>query len=141
MGEELAGTNGTADGPVLETRGISLDFGKGADSLTILCSLDLWVDQGEFLTVMGPSGCGKSTLLNILAGFLPVSRGEVVCRGSMVKGPGSERGVVLQSPALYPWMSVMDNVLLGPRAMRRKEGSTERARELLSEVGDRKSVV
>lgn len=135
MRREPAVGDSVIDGPVLETRGIEVDFGNGTDALTVLNGLDIQVDQGEFLTVMGPSGCGKSTLLNVLAGFLPVSRGEVVCGRSVVKGPGSERGVVLQSPALYPWMSVLDNVLFGPRAMKRKDDSTERAREFLAEVG------
>ncbi len=70
------------------------------------------VREGDFLAVVGPSGCGKSTLLKILAGLLPPSRGQASLRGTPIVGPRRDIGVVFQSPVLFPWRSVLDNVLL-----------------------------
>jgi NitT/TauT family transport system ATP-binding protein len=70
------------------------------------------VDESEFVAVVGPSGCGKSTLLKILAGLLPPTRGEARLRGTPIAGPRRDIGVVFQSPVLFPWRTVLDNVLL-----------------------------
>jgi NitT/TauT family transport system ATP-binding protein len=70
------------------------------------------VGEGEFVAVVGPSGCGKSTLLKILAGILPSSGGAALLRGTPIAGPRRDIGVVFQSPVLFPWRSVLDNVLL-----------------------------
>src|ERR1051325_8070038 len=70
------------------------------------------VAEGEFVAVVGPSGCGKSTLLKILAGILPASSGESRPRGTLIDGPRRDIGVVFQSPVLFPWRTVLDNVLL-----------------------------
>lgn len=74
-------------------------------------SLDIY--ENEFICVVGPSGCGKSTLLNIIAGLLEPSSGSVYCDGKEVKGTGTERGVVFQQYALFPWMTVKKNVMFG----------------------------
>ena len=81
-----------------------------------LVDVNLKVNPGEFLCLLGPSGCGKSTLLNIIAGFLPADTGEVLVNGEKVKGPGHNRGVLFQSPQLFPWLTTLENVLYGPRA-------------------------
>jgi NitT/TauT family transport system ATP-binding protein len=70
------------------------------------------VDEGEFVAVVGPSGCGKSTLLKILAGLLSPSGGSASLRGSAIQGPRRDIGVVFQAPVLFPWRTVLDNVLL-----------------------------
>src|SRR5205814_5240520 len=72
---------------------------------------------GEFVTLVGPSGCGKSTLLNIVAGFETPTTGRATLDGKVISAPGPERGVVFQQGALFTWMSVMDNVAFGPRAL------------------------
>lgn len=87
-------------------------------------SLD--VADGEFITVVGPSGCGKSTALNIAAGLLAPSDGEVLVDGHTVEGPGPERGMIFQQYALFPWLTVRENVEFGLRvkgepAVRRRE--------------------
>ena len=74
-------------------------------------SLDIY--ETEFICVVGPSGCGKSTLLNIIAGLLEPSSGKVYCDGKEVVGTGTERGVVFQQYALFPWMTVKKNVMFG----------------------------
>lgn len=78
-----------------------------------LNGVNLDIMENEFICVVGPSGCGKSTLLNIIAGLLEPSSGRVLCDGEEVKGTGTERGVVFQQYALFPWMTVKKNVMFG----------------------------
>ena len=73
---------------------------------------DPTVNEGEFVSIVGPSGCGKSTLLYVVGGFLAAD-GEVVVDGSPIKGPGTDRGVVFQEYALFPWLTVHDNIRYG----------------------------
>lgn len=84
-------------------------------SFLALDRFSLDVADGEFVTVVGPSGCGKSTALNIAAGLLRASSGEVTVDGKPVEGPGPERGMIFQQYALFPWLSVRDNVEFGLR--------------------------
>ena len=83
--------------------------------VTAVHDVSLEVQQGEFVSVVGPSGCGKTTLLNMIAGFIPISGGEILLDGRAVSGPGPDRGVVFQSFALFPWKTVLENVAFGPR--------------------------
>jgi nitrate/nitrite transport system ATP-binding protein len=69
--------------------------------------------KGEFVTIIGHSGCGKSTILMMVAGLSPVTSGGIILAGKELKGPGPDRGVVFQAPSLLPWMSALENVLLG----------------------------
>lgn len=78
-----------------------------------LNDIDLDIMENEFICVVGPSGCGKSTLLNIIAGLSEPTSGKVLCDGVEVKGTGTERGVVFQQYALFPWMTVKKNVMFG----------------------------
>ena len=83
--------------------------------LTVLENFSLQSEQGEFIVILGPSGCGKSTILNILAGFTQPTTGTVHCAGEQVISPAPERGVVFQEDTLFPWLTVKENILFGPR--------------------------
>lgn len=93
---DLAKVYPTVDGPVAVVKGF-----------------DLQIEQGEFVSIIGHSGCGKSTVLSMIAGLNEISDGAIYIDGHRVTGPGPDRGVVFQSPSLFPWMTAMENVLLG----------------------------
>jgi NitT/TauT family transport system ATP-binding protein len=78
-----------------------------------LAGVDLEVREGEFVTIVGPSGCGKSTLLYVLGGFIPADSGSIVVDGEAVAGPGIDRGIVFQEYALFPWLTVAQNIGYG----------------------------
>jgi len=83
------------------------------DEAVIVRDFDLLLDKGEFVTLIGHSGCGKSTVLSMVAGLLEATAGGVTVAGREIEGPGPDRGVVFQSPCLLPWMTAIENVLLG----------------------------
>jgi NitT/TauT family transport system ATP-binding protein len=76
---------------------------------------DLEMPSGAITMLIGPSGCGKTTLLNMIAGFEKPTEGEIVVNGQRVEGPDPSRGVIFQDPTLFPWMTVWENVLFGPK--------------------------
>ena len=99
----------------LEIRGVSKTFhGKGG-ALDALGSIDLDVQAGEFVCLLGPSGCGKSTLLNIIAGLDQPTQGQVFKDGRLVERTGTDRVMIFQNAALFPWLNVLDNVEFGLR--------------------------
>lgn len=79
----------------------------------VLEDLNLQIMKEEFVTIIGHSGCGKTTMLSMIAGLNPISGGNISLLGNPVKGPGPDRGVIFQSPSLMPWMTALQNVLLG----------------------------
>ena len=94
------------------------------------------IDEGEFVAVVGPSGCGKSTLLKILAGLLSSTDGSASLRGTRIQGPRRDIGVVFQAPVLFPWRTVLDNVLLPIDVQGQgRERYLPAARDLLTLVG------
>jgi NitT/TauT family transport system ATP-binding protein len=78
-----------------------------------LSDISLQIAEGEFVSIVGPSGCGKSTLLYMVGGFVAPSRGAVTVAGKPVTGPGPDRGPVFQEFALFPWKTVLGNVMYG----------------------------
>lgn len=86
---------------------------SGRAPVEVLRRLDLGITPGEFVAVIGPSGCGKSTLLSLLAGYLQPSSGRVLFRDKPIAGPGRERMMVFQQPALFPWLTTAENVAYG----------------------------
>ena len=110
-------------------------FGKAVVAVED-CSIEL--RPGEFVAIVGPSGCGKSTLLNAIAGFDSLTSGVIYLDGEVVNRPGSrpkpgpDRMVVFQNNALFPWATIMENLICGPVAQKRmgKTEALEKAREL-----------
>ncbi len=101
-----------------------------------LDKIDLNIQAGEFVALLGPSGCGKSTLLNLLAGFEQSTSGSLKVHGRAVDKPGPDRGVVFQEAALFPWLSVWENVIFGPKTQGlNPKAYEERANEMLHIVG------
>lgn len=103
--------------------------------MVALNGVSLDIHENEFVCVVGPSGCGKSTLLNIIAGLLEPTSGEVYCDGKLVESTGTDRGVVFQQYALFPWLTVKKNVrfALEMRGIKGKEAD-ELAMKYLEKV-------
>ncbi len=93
--------------------GVGKVFRTDGRELVALKDIDLEIPSGQFACLLGPSGCGKSTLLNAIAGFAPPSTGAITANGRQVVAPGPERGMVFQEYALFPWMTVEQNVGFG----------------------------
>ncbi|ALK98882.1 sulfonate ABC transporter ATP-binding protein [Massilia sp. WF1] len=92
---------------------VSKVFETDGRRMVALENISLEIPRGQFVCLLGPSGCGKSTLLNAVAGFAPPTRGSITADGAPVAGPGPERGMVFQEYALFPWMTVEQNVGFG----------------------------
>ena len=97
----------------LRVDGVSKTFQTGRQRIRVLEDVSLSVGEGEFVCVVGPSGCGKSTLLNIIAGLERPDQGAVFCDDHPITGPGSDRLVMFQESALFPWLNVAGNVMFG----------------------------
>ena len=92
---------------------VSCSFTLNDQPFQAIDSLSLSIADGEFVTLVGPSGCGKSTLMNLAAGLLEPSAGEVRLDSKVIAGPSPERGVIFQQYALFPWLSVSENIEFG----------------------------
>ena len=101
--------------PAIELKHVRKEFAKGERRVVAVEDVDLAVSHREFVAVLGPSGCGKSTLLNMVAGFERPTSGRVLAGGTLVGEPSPQRAVVFQEPALFPWLSVLGNVVFGPK--------------------------
>ena len=99
--------------PLIRIAGVSKHYRSRGSRVTALAQVDLDIARGEFVSIVGPSGCGKSTLLYILGGFLPADEGAIEIRGRRIEGPGIDRGVVFQEYALFPWLTVEQNIAYG----------------------------
>jgi nitrate/nitrite transport system ATP-binding protein len=127
-----------ARAPLLALRGVSKSYGAGVRRKVVLADVSLDVAEGEFVAVVGFSGTGKSTLVNLLAGLVLPDAGEVRLRGAALRGPGPDRGVVFQTYALLPWLTVLENVRLAVDSVAKASPRAERAlraREVVGLVG------
>jgi NitT/TauT family transport system ATP-binding protein len=97
----------------IEISGVNKIFKTSSEDVIALKDINLNIYNGEFICLLGPSGCGKSTLLNAIAGFSLPTSGKLTTNGKDVKKPGPDRGMVFQEYALFPWMTVADNVAFG----------------------------
>ncbi len=122
--------------PLLSITDVSKRFSLHGGDVEALRDVSLTVNKGEFICLIGASGCGKSTLLRIIAGFESASSGRVEMNGVPVAGPGPKRGMVFQDYALFPWLTVAQNIGFGPtqRGLPRQD-IEERTRKFMGMVG------
>jgi NitT/TauT family transport system ATP-binding protein len=122
----------------LDARSVSVEYimTRTQQPVQALRGASLSVNAGEFVAVVGPSGSGKSTLLNVIAGLLRPTAGSIELDGRAVTGPGRERAMVFQSPALMPWRTVLGNVAYGLELQGTSHAEARsRARQFIDLVG------
>jgi len=110
----------------LTTTNLSKTYGEGHTAVNAVSNATFALEENEFVALVGPSGSGKSTLMNMLAGLEFPDTGTACFRGSEIKEPGQERGLVFQSYSLMPWLSVHSNVALAADAVHRKMPRAEK---------------
>jgi NitT/TauT family transport system ATP-binding protein len=99
---------------ILEVKGLEKEFPReDGPPLVALSNLDLVVEEGEFVCILGPSGCGKTTILRMIAGLDMPTAGVIKLNGNKIERPGSDRGMVFQDFALFPWRTVRKNIEFG----------------------------
>lgn len=123
--------------PMIEIDRVSQIFQTSArQDHMALSDISLTIEDGAFVSILGPSGCGKSTLLYIVGGFVNPTQGSARMKGRTIAGPGPDRGPVFQEFALFPWKTVLGNVMYGPRQQGVKHAEAEaQSRALLDMVG------
>jgi NitT/TauT family transport system ATP-binding protein len=125
----------------LDIADVSKVFTVNDEPVEALRSANLKIDKGEFVCLIGASGCGKSTLLRIIAGFETPTSGAVSVLGAKIEGPGSDRGMVFQDYALFPWMTVRQNIAFGPKQKKHEDvkGITQKYLDMvgLAQFADR----
>lgn len=110
----------------LQINDVNKQFSNKNVTSDVLSNINLDIQEGEFVSILGPSGCGKSTLLSIVAGLTKPTNGEILLNGNQITKPGKDRGMVFQQAALFPWMTVEENVMFPLR----KEMSKKEAKEV-----------
>src|SRR4051794_12225146 len=98
--------------PFVELRQLAFRYGVGANATLALDSLDLQVDEGQFVAVVGPSGCGKSTLMKVVTGLARATKGQVLVAENEVRGPIKIVGMAFQNSNLLPWRTALQNIML-----------------------------
>jgi nitrate/nitrite transport system ATP-binding protein len=115
-------------GKYLELSNIAKAFPGVAGQHVVVEDFNLSMARGEFVSIIGHSGCGKSTVLSMVAGLTPISAGGMILAGREITEPGPDRGVVFQSPNLFPWMTALENVLLGVEQVHAKQTAAEQTK-------------
>src|SRR5271163_2842045 len=118
--------------PILTVHDVTRGFPRGSGEIRVLADVDLSLRAGEIVGLLGRSGSGKSTLLRIIAGLIRPSGGEVIYRGERVDGPAEGIAMVFQTFALFPWLTVLQNVEAGLEAI--GVGQAERRRRAVSAI-------
>jgi NitT/TauT family transport system ATP-binding protein len=122
--------------PKVVAQGVSKSFEKRGRTVEVLRDISFSVAAGEFIAILGASGCGKTTLLRIADGLEPVSGGELLINGKKRIAPGPDRGFVFQNDTLFPWRTVLKNVVLGLELQgRSKKAAQQEAMKFIKLVG------
>ena len=120
----------------IQIKNVKKEYHGDRGTTVALNGVNLDIMENEFICVVGPSGCGKSTLLNVLAGLHEASSGECYLDGELIRGTDVKRGVVFQQYALFPWQTVIQNVMFGPQMKRMPKAECEAiARKYIKMVG------
>src|SRR5438477_84149 len=122
----------------LELWNITKSYPAPGGAAVIVRDFNLAIEQSEFVSLIGHSGCGKSTILSMVAGLNEKTSGGIILAGREIDGPGPDRGVVFQSPCLFPWMTALENVLIGVQEVRPNDPAVEQrlvAERALATVG------
>lgn len=109
-------------------------MGKPSKDFVAIDNISLDIEPNTFVSIIGPSGCGKSTLLDMIAGLSPVTSGEISLNGVPIKGPGPDRGMVFQSYALMPWMTVEENLRFAVETVYPKMPAKEMQRKIKEHI-------
>lgn len=129
-------TEPASQSPALDVSGVSKSFRQKGQSLKVLDNVSLTVGRQEFVSIIGPSGCGKSTLLQIIGGLIRPDSGSISMSGKPVTGEKGSVSYMPQQPALLPWRSVEDNVILARELKGAARGEArEEARRWLAKAG------
>lgn len=115
---------------ILEVKAVSKSYGRGAARVSVLKDVSLAIEEGEFVAIVGFSGSGKTTLMSLMAGLIVPDSGEVAFRDAPAVEPGPERGLVFQSYALMPWLTVEDNIALAVDATMPRTSRAQRAERI-----------
>jgi len=119
---------------LIELRQVSVGFGSASTRTEVLRNINLTLNEGELVAIVGYSGSGKSTLVNLIAGLVKPDQGEALYEGKTITGPGPERGLVFQTYALLPWLSVHGNVALAVNQVCKNEDSKARSIRIANAV-------
>lgn len=122
----------------LEIWNVTKTYPTPTEEAVIVRDFNLRIQEGEFVCLIGHSGCGKSTVLSMVAGLNEKTSGGIILAGREIDGPGPDRGVVFQSPCLFPWMTALENVLIGVDQVKPNEPPLQReliAQRYLTLVG------
>ena len=121
--------------PFVEFAQLTVEYPSKDGPVHALDTVNLSFSAGDFVCIVGPSGCGKTTLMQTLAGFIVPTRGRVTLAGQLITGPGPDRGVVFQQPALFPWITVVENAGFGPMVRGLAAQRREKVEHYLQLVG------
>jgi NitT/TauT family transport system ATP-binding protein len=125
--------------PIIEIEHLSKEFELNGTRIHALRDVNLTISKGEFVCLIGASGCGKSTLLRIMAGFETSTSGVARMWSKPITEPGPDRGMVFQDYALFPWLTVRDNIAFGPTERSRpKNEIRDKVENFIELVGLRK---
>ena len=128
----------TDEKTMLECKNLTKSYPGAKGDFVVLQGFQLQVKENEFVSIIGHSGCGKSTLLTMVAGLNDITSGQVLLDDSPISGAGPDRAVVFQSPSLFPWMTALENVMLGVKQVfphGTKQERTDICKYYLSKVG------
>lgn len=127
-----------SSGIMLDLQDLTKVYPTPKGDYVVLENLNLQIMKEEFVTIIGHSGCGKTTMLSMIAGLNPITAGRISVLSNPIKGPGPDRGVIFQSPSLMPWLTTLENVMLGVRQVfphAKKKEREDICKYYLSKVG------